>query len=746
MFLESVFLWGLAAASVPVVIHMMQSPRARTIDFPCIRFLKACQKRATRRTRLKNIILMILRMLILALLSLGMAKPWREKEHTDVLPDAPVSMVIVLDNSYSMGYLDQGKSRFDRAREAANGLVGTLKPGDEVALLLCNEDVVHAVREFTTDRERIRAAMARAELSVLGTNLDPALREALRLANRAGTSAVKTEGADEEAVKKLLEADAEKEQRRRREIHVLTDLQAAGWDAVVKSNFLKTVDTKAAIYVTSFGRKGSANCFLESATVTAGGPEQCTVTAQVRAVGAGSPGNSVTLNVNGRNVAQETFAARPGAPASVPLVARLGAAGTYRCTLSLQDDALTLDDQYHFTVDVGESTKVLVVDGDPSAVGPISETFFLRNALNPGGLFAGEGSGAVDATIVGIGDLPAASLDDYRTVVLCNVPAVDGSDLVRLENFLRSGGSVWIFLGSKTNAQHTNAWSFLPISLRKPMGDATKEKSFGFGEQRGDHAIFKRKLDLRSARFFLCYGTGRATLKPRGAVLASFANGQPALIEAPFGKGRALLFTSTCDIEWSNFPLRRVFLPFVHQVLAYLSNQDVRTTAYRMGEVVKFQGPPSQYTARIVITDPEGRRVVLPQPQRRGGYAEVVFKNTTKPGMYQVNADPTFTNSGGFGVNLQVAESVVAMADSEKIRDAARSGLITFVDGPKRSIVEEIKKSREGQEFWPLLFKLALLVFIAESIFGNLISRAKRPGGARLPLFEVLRQRTPGVS
>ena len=70
---------------------------------------------------------------------------------------------------------------------------------------------------------------------------------------------------------------------------------------------------------------------------------------------------------------------------------------------------------------------------------------------------------------------------------------------------------------------------------------------------------------------------------------------------------------------------------------------------------------------------------------------------------------------------------------------------MTLVEGPKRSIVEEVKRTREGEEFWPLLFKLAVLLFMIESLFGNLISRAKRAKAAKVPLFEVLRQRQPGI-
>jgi hypothetical protein len=268
------------------------------------------------------------------------------------------------------------------------------------------------------------------------------------------------------------------------------------------------------------------------------------------------------------------------------------------------------------------------------------------------------------------------------------------------------------------------------------------------GEQRGDHRIFSRQIDLRSARFFVCYGSNRASLKTEGGaqILASFENGEPALVEGSFEKrGKVLLFASTADLAWSNLALRRAFLPWLYQMIYYMSNQDTTLQSYALKAPVPFQALAAHYKETISVTDPDGKTLVL-APTIKGSYAQAVYTATTRPGLYRVRANSAFTNSGGFGVNLNVAkESDLTMADPDAIMRAARPGLVRFIDTPGRSVVEEIKRSREGEELWPLLFKLALLVFIVESLFANFTSRAKKAGGMTAPLFEVLRQRKPGV-
>jgi len=378
-------------------------------------------------------------------------------------------------------------------------------------------------------------------------------------------------------------------------------------------------------------------------------------------------------------------------------------------------------------------------------VAHLSETFYLSMALNPGGDVEGEGASVIDAKVIRQSALRGENLDDLRCLILCNVGRVDGGDLARIENFLRKGGSVLIFCGGNTTATEYNAWQFLPITLTQPVGDPSKKKSFAIGDQRGNHKVFARGIDLRSARFFVCYGSNRFAVKDGGKVLASFAVGHPALVEAPFGQGKVMLFTSSCDLAWTNLPLRRAFLPWLYQVVYYLSNQDIEASAFKLHAPVKFQALAAQYKKMITVTDPEGKKVVL-RPQIRGGYAEAEYAATEKPGLYQVSADSAFTHSGGFGVNLDVArESVLDAASQEAIAGAARSGLVRFIDAPGRSVVEEVKQSRERDELWPLLFKLALLIFVIESLFGNLSARARKAGGFTMPLFEVLKQRKPGV-
>ena len=722
MFLEPIFLGGLAAIGLPIIIHLMHSPRATIVDFPTIRFLLACQKKAVRRSRLKNLILLLFRVAIVALVALGMARPWKENQETSVKPNTPITMVIVLDNSYSMGYREQGRSRFEQAQEEAIRLVDALKPGDRVAVILMNEQAEPYLRKFTSDHEHVKRALRDARLSPLGTNVDAGFREALKFARAAG--------ADDESMKSTIE------------IVMLTDMQAVGWEALLYSGYLRLFGENLKVYLAGFGRENSPNNFIETVRVASSGSGESTVMLTVSSDGIGQADNIASLDVDGTNVNQEAFAVDPMRPVFVALVARFPDAGSYRCVLTLQEDNLSVDDRHYFTVNVGDRSSVLVVDGDPMSIPSLSDAYYVSAALNPGIYTQSEGS-AIDAQVIPWSQFPSASLAEHRCIVLCNVPHFDGTNLIRLENFLREGGGVMIFLGDKVDAARYNEWEFLPIGLTEPEGDRAREESTTLRETPRNHPIFRERLDLRSARFFVSYGTDDTKLKEKAKVLARFGNGSPAVIEGEFGKGKVLVFTSTADLDWNNFPLRRSFLPWLYRSVYYVANQNAHAASFMLNDRVMFQGLSSAYKTTITVTDPSGRASML-RPEVREGYAEAAFSETREPGMYEVEAEPAFTNSGGFGVNVDRKESSLAMVDPEQVVLAGSEGLITYFDGTKGDLAQAIQRAREGKELWPLLFKIACLLFVLEAILANAMSRVKR-SRTKVPLFDLLRRRSPGI-
>jgi hypothetical protein len=103
-FLSPFLLAGLALISVPVIIHLRNRQRAARVPFPAIEFLLRSEKKLARRLKVKQLLLLLLRISLFLLLPLAMAQPYLASDAGETAGDRlPTSYVFVLDASFSMG-------------------------------------------------------------------------------------------------------------------------------------------------------------------------------------------------------------------------------------------------------------------------------------------------------------------------------------------------------------------------------------------------------------------------------------------------------------------------------------------------------------------------------------------------------------------------------------------------------------------------------------------------------------------
>src|SRR5262245_51056858 len=133
---ETTLAVGAAAASIPIIIHLLNRRRYQVVTWAAMRFLLNAQKKTTRKMRLEQLILLAVRTLLIILIVLAMASvmPWAESAWATLFPEGAGFFtkrttrnhkVIVLDASLSMTCrLDEKNTCFDRARELAADVVG----------------------------------------------------------------------------------------------------------------------------------------------------------------------------------------------------------------------------------------------------------------------------------------------------------------------------------------------------------------------------------------------------------------------------------------------------------------------------------------------------------------------------------------------------------------------------------------------------------------------------------------------
>ncbi|MEE8134516.1 MAG: BatA and WFA domain-containing protein, partial [Gemmatimonadales bacterium] len=129
-FLQPLALLGLAAVAVPPLLHLLAKRMPPVVVFPALRYLKATEREHSRRLKLRNLLLMLLRMAVIALIVLAASRPVANVGAGGM--HQPTAVAIIVDNSLSSGAVVSGRTVLDRLRNHANQLLADLAVGDEL--------------------------------------------------------------------------------------------------------------------------------------------------------------------------------------------------------------------------------------------------------------------------------------------------------------------------------------------------------------------------------------------------------------------------------------------------------------------------------------------------------------------------------------------------------------------------------------------------------------------------------------
>lgn len=313
-------LLGIAAA-IPVLLHLMHRRPGPRIDFPALRYLRRAQKESGRRVRLRQLLLLALRVAAVLLLALAAARPFLR---TGASGHPPTDVVIVLDNSMSTGLVDEDARVFDALRDAARATLDAAGPDDRFWLIRAAEPDEPAL---FGDRARIGAVLEDIEPVGARADLRAAVRRARALLDAADTG-------------------------RPGEVHLLTDLQATAFEPMNPAPPTPDAGRPAPdviVYAPASGQP-PANHGVGDITVAGGLAPRAGVASSASAEVAGSGDDSVTLRLWLGDRPVSAALAAPGAAAVFALPAR--PSGVVIGRVEAEPDALRADDRRWFAYTV----------------------------------------------------------------------------------------------------------------------------------------------------------------------------------------------------------------------------------------------------------------------------------------------------------------------------------------------------------------------------------------------------------
>ena len=670
-FLAPLFLIGALAIGVPIFLHLVHRERTKRTPFASLMFIRKIPFKELRRRRLTHLFLLFLRCLGILLLVLAFGRPvitgaWLNQ----INPLLARSVVILIDHSLSM----TPQPIWNAALQAAEEKIQSLSQADEALIIQFGESA---------------EVLSQWEESPLQ------LREILRQRTTPSFEATSYLEALRVAVDQL-----EAARNIKKEIYLITDLQQAGMAA--SSGW--RVPGDISVEIENVGRE-TPNLFVEEVRVeravfTDQYPH--TILARVRGNPQQPEKGEAQLFVEGNLIDRTTF--DTGSEGAVNLTFKPFdlEEGVSRGKIVIEPtDELPEDNVYYFVVEKQAPRRILVLQ-DRQA----SSTFYLESALSAGENlpFAVEMSVSPGPGQINSIDTPLVVLNDLR----------QPPRLSLFKSYIESGGGLIVVLSNRVLAEAFNRqWgTLLPVELNERNFVRKESKPFtSITQVNWEHPIFwifqdVHKAAIASTQF---YSYWRLTAKPDATILARFNEGDPALVEQTLGEGRVLVFASSLDPVWTDFPLRSAYVPFWYRMAQYAGRWQSTPAALQINQVlsVDSSSDSSGTSGTWTLIDPRGQRVLGLNEQKPG------FIQLKMPGHYEVRSNK---KTDWVAVNTPPHESDLSAVAIEEFQ-------AVFV--PLEARVEEVgfeqsvqEKDRQ-QSLWWLFLLLGAAIFMAEWLVAN---------------------------
>ena len=673
-FLAPLFLAGLAALAIPVLVHLIQRERKNVVQFPSLMFVRRIPYSSIRRRRIHNWALLMLRLAAIALIVAAFARPFFRGTSVAAAASGARDVVILLDRSYSMGHGDQ----WERAKRAANDAVAGLSNGDRATLVVFATGAEMAVQP-TDDRARLQSEINARQLSASATRLGPALKLAGSLLAASNFP--------------------------RREVVIVSDFQRSGWSPGDGLR-LPSGTTVTPVPVQADAARNIALAPVTIQREQVSGQDRVTVTAGVLNRSDQTVTDvPVALELDGHVAQTARITLQPYSAASATFPPVTLTSPNTRASVRIGDDALAADNTFHFVLSPPRPVKVVVVNGNRASR---DQALYLTRALAIGD------NPRFDVTTRPVDELTDDVLAQTRVVILNDASPSDAVS-GRLKRFVENGGGLLVALGPQA-AWPTNAADLLPATPAGTVDRARGPGSLGgleYGHRVVEPFRAPRSGDFSAARFYSYRSVTPAT---DAQVLARFDDGVPAVLERTVGRGRVLVWTSTLDLFWNDLALKPVYLPFVHQLARHVGDHRERPNWATVGQVIDLSHEGDASQPRVAVA-PTGTR--LPLEGEQGRVLEL-----TEQGFYEVR------KQGRTGELVTVAAANVELAESDRtavdpaeiVAAVAGASAATVSAGGLPPLPDEAQE-RSQRIWWYLLFT-GILLLTAESVLAHKLSRA----------------------
>ena len=660
-FLNTSFLYSLPACLIPVIIHFFDRRKRKHLMFSSLLFLQEMKTRQLKFLKLKEILLLILRVLAVLFLILAFSRPVITGSSTKGKKET----IVVLDRSASM----KRSSVFEEAKKIATEIIQN--PEIRAELIFSPSEYENI---FSGSKDDLKTMIDRSEPSMSGFKL----KNIFRIIQKQG-------GLFKNVV-------------------LVTDNQRSNYEGPDSAEVFRK--TKGDLFVVktrdSTFNVGVTNVNVFQPAVSSRKVHQVSVAVRNFA---DRPLKSALLRIiiDSNPVEQKLVSLLPKQQKKINFRINNLTPGWHKGEAVFKCDNVEFDNRKYFSFFMPHQIQVFIAGAHKKDIAPF--TYALNKET---GIFKIRTFYKGDNSWV-------KKLDSCAVLILSNYPEFDSERKNRIINALNRGLGILYFPGENTDLKNLGFSGFWPMKKWEIRGviDFGKDKNMSeLNRADSDHPVFK---DVFKSKGKISVGhlIIRRMLNIKinsGLPLISVNYNMPLFLESSAGSGRFLFCTTGIDEKWSSLKFSAVFPVMVYKSVLYLSSEKfVQGEDYFTDDrTVKIEFKAGD---NIKIITPSGKEILpdLNGPQN--------FMNLLLPGNYSVIKNNVTEKI--ISVNIRPEESDFTPVTIKKMSDVFPMGKIYMLDSNK-DIAEQIKTKSSGISLWRYFLLLSLLAFLSEMFLAKI--------------------------
>jgi hypothetical protein len=687
-FLNPAILFGLIAAAIPIILHFLNLRKLNKIEFSTLSFLKELQKTKIKRIKIKQWLLLLLRIAIILLLVAAFARPTVKKFTFGNSSVAKTTAVIIVDNTFSMSVVTEKGSYLNQAKQLAKSLLNNFQEGDEIVVIPLG-NFKHDIKP-TSNFAVIKKEIDDIPVSLISRTLNDAVVASAQILSESKNF--------------------------NKEIFILTDLQKGRiYNSESElSNLTGSLNKNVRMFVINFHEKDASNLGINDLVPNNQIFEKgkmISFSAKIKNY-SNRPvtGSVASLFIKGKRSAQQSLNLIANEIKEVTFETNLSDTGLVDITCELEDDDIIQDNKRYSAIYVPGNISVLLLSDKTS------NTKFIKLALQ------GHSKNKFNIDEKSLSRISNINLTNYNAVIV--VGSEENNDWNNIKNYIIHGGSAVIFPGNQTSVEKfQNLCSSIGISAPiTAMGEINSTKTvFQFGKIDYNNIFFSdlfensKQVQIESPEIYRYFKILPGT---NGKIIIPMYDNSGFLSEIKLGSGKVILFNSAPELSSNNFPLKGIFAPLINKSLMLGISKTKDQERYFTGQEITADISNHQLQL-IKIESPDGLNEMI-NIDSLVNKNYLVYSGTAKPGIYKFFSGDKLLDY--IPVNHDPRESVTESSDNSDLRNYLDKimyrGSLTSLS-PADDISKTIYQSRYGTELWKYCLILVLILALAESFIAR---------------------------